>query len=103
MRKFEAHITCPREWTPTVEKAGFMSEWAFSAIDGDPVMGKQAYCYLTGYDTNAATLLERTNRLADFLRAAGVPVLREKVEEIIYDTKTGHDRMEACCGHCGEP
>jgi hypothetical protein len=64
-------------------------------------MGKQAYCYLTGFDTDAQALKERMLDISSDLRNAGIEVLREKIEEIIYDTKTGHDVM--CCGHCGEP
>lgn len=100
-RKFEAHITCPREDSGVVAERS-NEHWVFSAIDGDPVMGKRPYCYLTGYSTSAEELLGRMTAMAAMLRADGVEVLREKMEEIIYDTKTGHT-AEPCCGHCGEP
>lgn len=104
-RKFEAHITCPRDASETVKSltADGHGDWVFSAIDGDPIMGKLAYCYLTAYDVHAETLIARLNAKAAAIRKAGVLVLREKMEEIIYDSKTGHDRLEACCGRCGEP
>jgi hypothetical protein len=101
-RKFEAHITCPREASREVE-VSLTEGWVFSAIDGDPVMGKQAYCYLTAYDTDAQLLLERVTAKAAYLRLQGVEVLREKIEEIIYDTKTGVDCIAPCCGNCGAP
>lgn len=101
MRKFEAHITCPREASAVVEAlAG--EHWKFSAIDGDPLLGKQPYCYLTAYDTSADALLGRVTAMAHQIRCRDVEVLREKIEEIIYDTKTGVDCIQ-CCGHCGEP
>jgi hypothetical protein len=101
-RKFEAHITCPRDASAIVEKfAG--DSWKFSAIDGDPVMGKRPYCYLTAYDTDAGRLLDNMEQTAEKLRWEEVEILRQKVEEIIYDTKTNWNCMEQCCGHCGEP
>lgn len=102
VRKFEAHITCPRV-TSAVVKTFAVQGWVFSAIDGDPVMGKRPYCYLTAYDTNGVNLRDSVESMASALRMCGVEVLREKVEEIIYDTKTGVDCVDACCGRCGEP
>lgn len=103
--KFEAHITCKREDSETVE--GFADSvdnfWKFSAIDGDPVMGKRPYCYLTGYDTNPLRLLARLQTVSQCLKKQKVEILREKIEQIIYDTKTNYDCIEQCCGHCGEP
>lgn len=101
-RKFEAHITCPRAASAAVE-ARSGEHWKFSAIDGDQVMGKQPYCYLTAYSTNSQELLGRVIAMGALLRADGIEVLREKVEEIIYDTKTGVDCLTPCCGHCGAP
>ena len=103
MRKFEAHITCPRDYSERVEQAFSDEQWKFSAIDGDPVMGKQAYCCLTAYDTDGNYLKQRVLRMGRLLRTAGIPVLREKIEEIIFDTKTEYDVVNMCCGHCGEP
>jgi len=57
MSKFEAHITMPRDKAEDVEKWAEISGWKFSQIDGDPLMGKQAYCYLTNYDTDGKRLL----------------------------------------------
>jgi hypothetical protein len=102
-RKFEAHITCPREASSVVESVAG-EQWKFSAIDGDPVMGKKAYCYLTGFANDSGDLLLRMQQKAGEIEDKGIEVLRLKVEEIIYDTKTGVDCLkEQCCGHCGEP
>jgi hypothetical protein len=96
-RKFECHITMPREQSTVVQVVANQEllGFAFSAIDGDPVMGKQAYCYLTCYDTDGLGLLEKMRVASGVLKRHGVLVLREKVEEIVYDTKTGHDVLTA--------
>lgn len=95
MRKFEAHITMPREQGQLVEQmaASLLGKFSYSAIDGDPVMGKRPYCYLTAYDTDGLRLLETVRFASLNLRSAGIDVLREKVEEIVYDSKTGHDTL----------
>jgi len=93
MSKFEAHITMPRDKAEDVEKWAEISGWKFSQIDGDPLMGKQAYCYLTNYDTDGKRLLMRTVTLGLNLQEHGIPVLRQKIEQIIYDTKTNVDEI----------
>lgn len=90
-RKFEAHITMRRDQSEIVKGFDGVLGWSFSAIDGDPVMGKQAYCYLTAYGPIGTDLLVKVQTLSNVLRDNGVEVLREKVEEIVYDSKTGHD------------
>lgn len=94
MAKFEAHITLPREQSDEVEKMALDSGWTYSAIDGDPVMGKQAYCYLTAYDPNDENLLKRMRIVTAMLKQRDVHVLREKIERIVYDTKTGVNEVE---------
>jgi hypothetical protein len=94
MAKFEAHITLPRAQAEDVEKMAADSGWTYSAIDGDPVMGKQAYCYLTAYDTTATGLLARMRIVTAALTQRDVQVLREKIERIIFDTKTGVNEVE---------
>jgi hypothetical protein len=101
-RKFEAHITCPRDSAEIIEQLA-NPNWKFSCIDGDPMLGKQAYCYLTAYDTDAKNLKIRVTAMAQRIRAKDIQVLREKIEEIIYDTKTEYDIIQPCCGHCGAP
>lgn len=94
-RKFECHITIPREFGPIVRTYwDGVQGWGYSQIDGDPILGKQVYCYLTRYDSDAVTLLSKMKETVGALRTNHIPVLREKIEEIIYDTKTGHDVIE---------
>jgi hypothetical protein len=82
---FEAHITYDGRHRAVVEYH-CPKGWKFSAIDGDPVLGKKVFCYLTSYDVDGKRLLERL-----YTAIAAVPVLpcREKIEMIVYDTKTG--------------
>lgn len=90
MAKFEAHVTCDRSQSLIVQKVADSIGWTFSAIDGDPIMGKQAYCYLTAYDTSGHALMVRMlNEVRPLLDRHGVEPLRFKIEEIVYDSKTG--------------
>lgn len=89
MNKYECHITCAREHAAQVESLGKTMRWSFSQIDGDPLMGQQPYCYLTHYHTDGLELKISMALVSRALRAGGVPVLREKIERIVYDTKTG--------------
>lgn len=93
MPKFEAHITCLRSEGEMVQKFCELTGWTYSQIDGDPIMGKRAYCYATAYREDGHVLLAETSALARNLEQAGVTVLREKVEQIMYDTKTGVNEL----------
>lgn len=92
--RFEAHITFDRlsDWRVKCLPDTFTG-FSFSAIDGDPVMGKKAYCYLTAYDSSSENLLSRVKRVAKYAQSVGVVPLREKIEEIIYDSRTGYQRV----------
>lgn len=91
--KFEAHITFDRKFAHFVEAYAPTVGWTYSVIDGDPVMGQKAYCYLTAYDTNPLRLKRRALEIAERLGRIDiqVPALRTKVEQIMWDSKTGHD------------
>ena len=98
-RLYEAHITYAIEDQAAVEKY-HSPEWKFSAIDGDPVLGKKVFCYLTSYDANPHKLLDRMKCEADSLRYFsevpgydGAEPVRQKIERIVYDTKTQRDEV----------
>jgi hypothetical protein len=86
--KYEAHITISLSSEEEVKKVGLSSNWTFSKILGDPIMGKEAYCYLTQYKENANELLKEMNDVASCLKLNNCKVLRCKIELICYDTKT---------------
>lgn len=93
MAKFEAHITMPRAQADIVQQHAELLGMTFSAIDGDPVMGKQAYCYLTAYAPDGMELLAKVHAASRVLAQSGVEILREKVERIMFDSKTSVDEL----------
>lgn len=84
---FECHITC--NLADAVAAAAVAEElhWSTSEIERDPVLGKASYFYLTSHDTDLTRMQTRMAAARVNLIAAGVPVVREKIEVIIYDTK----------------
>ena len=86
---YEAHITYKAEHRAHLE-ALLIPGWKFSAIDGDPVLGKEVYCYLTSYDKDGKNLLARMQRTVETI---GFEAVRQKVEQIVYDTKTGRNNL----------
>lgn len=94
MPKFEAHITCHIEHAVRVEMFGTLMGWKFSRIDGDALMGAKPYCYLTCYSIQYEILRAEVDAASRNLAQMGVPVLREKIEQIVYDTKTGVDEYK---------
>lgn len=93
MPKYEAHVTCPREASDEVRKVGELTGWKFSAFDADPIMGDKPFCYLTSYSQDVYRLRAESDALARLLAQHGVQVLREKIERIVFDTKTGVDEI----------
>ena len=93
-RKFESHITCHIKDAAEVERIGTLYNWKFSKIDGDALMGAKPFCYLTAYNPTKAGMYTDMLLRKSSLENAGVEVLRTKIEEIIWDTKTGLNNME---------
>lgn len=93
MPKYEAHITCHISDWERVQQFATLTGWKSSRIDGDALLGAKPYCYLTGYNADGHVLLAETVALARNLEQAGAVVLREKVEQIVYDTKTGVNEL----------
>lgn len=89
MTYYETHITMrgdPKTIEPLVKATG----WKFSAIDGDPVLGKGALCYATAHfkgSRDTADVVIAMGIIADELAAKGVEVIRQKVELVVFDTK----------------
>lgn len=89
-RYYECHVTLmghPDTIRPHVEASG----WTFSAIDGDPVLGAGVKCYAT-IQINASknplgSVIAKVNIAGATYRAAGLAVLREKVELVVYDLR----------------
>lgn len=94
MSKFEAHITIAKDHAAFIEREVAPAVgWSFSQIDGDPIMGQQPYCYLTHYSPDGRKLREAAEMVSAILKAHRIPTLRIKVEQILFDTKTGLDEL----------
>jgi hypothetical protein len=89
--KHECHLTYDVKDAATVESIGVAADlnFKFSRIDGDPLMGAKPFCYLTAYHENPTILFGLMNAVALALEKVGISPLREKIERIVYDTKTG--------------
>ena len=84
---YECHITTSKDHAAAVETLAADLHWKYSCIDGDPVLGKQAFAYLTTHDVHFDRMLQRMRHASLALEKHGVPVLREKIELIVFDTK----------------
>lgn len=97
MAKYEANITMPEFYRWRVLNISMnekiCKDWSFSAIDGDPVMGQNKYCYLTAYNEELPVLFEAMTKASAVLQSRGVDVIRTKIERIVYDSKTGVDEL----------
>lgn len=102
---YECHITCSVEHAEAATQVARELHWKTSEIARDPVLGNATYFYLTTHSREEyldADPDRRTDSLADTqiyqrMKAAvlrltqlGVPVIREKIEAIVFDTKTGY-------------
>lgn len=94
-KKFESHLTTHIKFADIVEKCCTPeSGFKFSKIDGDALMGAKPYCYITAYDSDKFKLFDRMEFAKRHLSNEwGIETLRIKIEEIIYDTKTGVNNL----------
>jgi hypothetical protein len=94
MPRYESHITCDKQHAEIVEALGNYFGFKYSVIAGCPLLGSGTYCYLTGYDTDAPRLRAIVQDCAQTLRNKNVEPLRLKIEQIIWDTKTGVNEID---------
>lgn len=99
MAKYEAHITMDKTPDAVAKVGDGVAGWQYSCIDDDPVMGQKPYCYLTGYHADRHTLAGRMRYVCAELEKVGVPVLRTKIERIVFDSKTGWNDPEEYVKH----
>lgn len=91
---YECHVTMvgkSSELKPIVESTG----WIFSCIENDICLGEGVKCYATMHYSHSkhttAQVVENVHLVANNLKSIGVDVIREKVELVIYDS-----RSDAC-------
>jgi hypothetical protein len=89
MSLYECHITIPAKAAEAGREIASKTHWKFSVIDGDPVLGKHVFAYLTTHGTDLTKVVARMNEVSAEVKAYGVDVIREKIELIVYDTKVG--------------
>lgn len=91
---YECLITYRREDGPKIEHAlanGFperLLPWKCSKIDGDPVLGKEVFFYLTTHSADFLSMMKKMSGTIQLLQAnALVFPVREKIELIVYDKR----------------
>jgi hypothetical protein len=84
---YECHITCRVQDADECKKVAQALHWKCSQIDGDPVLGKHAFFYLTKHHGNYAVIAFDMGSAVESLRARGVKPLREKIELIMHDKR----------------
>lgn len=77
------------------------SGWRFSAIEGDINLGSGVKFYATrqfNSKLRAAEVIDKLTDMGKLMRSVGAEVLREKVEIVIFDTRSS--KVRAACDDC---
>lgn len=86
---YECHITIAVKDAEKACKLLQAFNWKTSEIKRDPILGDGSHFYFTRHDQSHGKIETHMRLAANTLRYAGIEVLREKIELIVYDTKTG--------------
>lgn len=84
---FECHITVHTDHAEVATRIAKNLHWKTSEIARDPVLGDKNFFYLTTHDNDFGRMYQRMRQCCHELTVEGVPVLREKIEAILHDTK----------------
>jgi hypothetical protein len=88
---YEIHVTVdpPVDGTQreTFERLAALLAWSTSEIARDPALGNAVRFYFTTHAPSEIEARSRLGTLVGALIAREIPVLREKVEHVVYDTK----------------
>jgi hypothetical protein len=84
---YECHITVDTVYAEAATIIAQDLHWKTSEIARDPVLGNKNFFYLTTHSSKAPVIFARMEEACNVLEAAGVPVIRQKIELIIHDTK----------------
>lgn len=85
---FECHITLMSSQGEQATEIAKNLHWKTSEIARDPVLGNDTYFYLTTHTDNLPAMMTKLAGARGQLQQAGIEIIREKIEVIIYDTKT---------------
>ena len=104
--KFECHITLNRPKDITEAKQIFSivakTKMKTSWITGDPVLGVGKWFYISGYNESYDALFANMKEVVEKLKELNVEIVREKIEQILYDTKTNYFTCGVDCFACLE-
>ena len=84
---YECHITSMTAHAPRLAELAERSGWKTSEIARDPVLGDDTYFYLTKHSHDFPEIFVAMTNMATVLEANDIPVVRKKIELIVYDTK----------------
>ena len=85
---YECHITVSTEYAEKAAEVARILHWKTSEIARDPVLGDKNFYYLTTHCGDFDAMFTRMRACVDSLESFSIPVIREKIELIIHDTKT---------------
>lgn len=81
---YECHVTLKPERIPEIEEIAKRHKFKTSVLMGDEVMGDAKLLYCTTHDVDLS-IWDRMDRLIADLP---VPILRKKIEHVIFDERT---------------
>jgi hypothetical protein len=84
---FECHITVSTDDAKAATVIANEYHWKTSEIARDPVLGDKNFFYLTTHTKDYGSMWIKLRSAVDALEASHVPVIREKIELIVHDTK----------------
>jgi len=84
---FECHITLHNRHADVGKQIAELFGWKTSAIDGDPLLGKEVFFYLTKHDDDYKQIAEDMYKCFGRLQDLQVEVVRLKIEEILFDSR----------------
>lgn len=84
---YECHITVSTEHAEKATQIARALHWKTSEIARDPLLGDANFFYLTTHDNDPRRIFIRMETCSAELEIAGTPVLREKIELVLHDTK----------------
>ncbi len=104
MSRYECHITLNKPKSTEEARKLFSiaanHNMKTSFIAGDPVLGSGKYFYLNGFDISFDLLKQRMELAVALIRNHNIEVLREKIEQILHDTKTNYFECGVNCTAC---
>jgi hypothetical protein len=84
---FECHITVSTDDAEKATEIANAYHWKTSEIARDPVLGDKNFFYLTSHSKQYNEMWNKLKATVIMLEASSVPVIREKIELIVHDTK----------------